>query len=246
VQPFYQQALQLDPELLQRGSRELESRATALYSDAQRRGQWQALFTAEQINGWLAAEEQQKALPTNIRDPRVAISPDLLTLGFRTKSSGVETIVSVEAAVFLTEEGAVGIHFRSVRAGALPLPMLPLAEEIAAACTELGLPVRWTQHNAQPVAVVEIHSNPSTEKRHFFIDLIELRHGELFVAGHTELLVSASPSSPRLARCPALDDHKFELADYELRFTPNDKRSALQIARRATASEPDTSTPPKH
>lgn len=246
VQPFYQQALQIDPEVLQRGSRELESRATALYSDAQRRGQWQALFTTEQINGWLAAEEQQKALPANIRDPRVAISPDLLTLGFRTKSGGVETVVSVDAAVFLTEEGAVGIHFRSVRAGALPLPMLPLAEEIAAACTELGLPVRWTQQNAQPVAVVEIHSDPSTDKRQFFIDSIELRHGELYVAGHTEMLVSTTQLAPKIARRPAVEDQKFELADYELRFTPSDKRSALQIARRASATEPDNQAPPEH
>ena len=71
--------------MLERGSRELESRATALYSDARQVGQWQALFTAEQINGWLATQLVQNAsgeLPANIRDPRIAIASDVLTLGF--------------------------------------------------------------------------------------------------------------------------------------------------------------------
>src|SRR5205823_6971789 len=50
VRPFYEEALQIKPEILERGSRELESRATALYSDAKQIGHWRALFTVEQIN----------------------------------------------------------------------------------------------------------------------------------------------------------------------------------------------------
>src|SRR5689334_12677815 len=76
VRPFYQQALQVEPEVLERGSRELESRATALYSDARQRGEWQAVFTSDQINGWLATQLAQNPdgqLPANIRDPRIAI-----------------------------------------------------------------------------------------------------------------------------------------------------------------------------
>src|ERR1044072_7843064 len=99
VRPFYEQALKVEPEILKRGSRELESRATALYSDAQQRGDWQALFTTGQINGGLPthlSDEQEISLPTSIRDPRVAIADNLLTLGFRTKSGGVDTVVSVD------------------------------------------------------------------------------------------------------------------------------------------------------
>ena len=123
VRPFYQQALGIEPEVLERGSRELESRATALYSDARQGGKWHALFTAEQINGWLATqlENQQSDAPSSIREPRVAISPEILTLGFQTFSGGVETVISVEASVFVTDEGAVAIRLMSVRAGALPL-----------------------------------------------------------------------------------------------------------------------------
>src|SRR6202008_224495 len=122
------------------GSRQVESPATAVYSDARQNGQWHALFTAEQINGWLAtqlAKNEDNSLPKNFRDPRVAISNDVLTLGFSTTSGGFETIVSVDASVFLTAEGAVAIRLLSVKAGALPLPVMQLADELANACTKL-------------------------------------------------------------------------------------------------------------
>jgi hypothetical protein len=249
VRPFYEQALRIEPEVLQRSSRELESRATALYSDATQQGTWQALFTAEQINGWLAtqlSENANRTLPKNLRDPRVAIAPDVLTLGFRTTSGGVDTVVTVDSTVFLTEEGAVGIRFQSVRAGALPLPVLPLADQLAAACKELKLPARWTQQDGQPVAIVEVQSDLSSEKRQFYIDSIELGDGELYVAGHTELARDTEPG-PKVAgpRQPKNSGNEIELTEYVLTLTPSDKKSALKIARRATNDEPKKLNPPK-
>jgi hypothetical protein len=235
VRPFYEQALHIEPEVLERGSRELESVATALYSDAKKAGQWQAAFTAEQINGWLAVQLVDNLdieLPSRVRDPRVAISPDRLTLGFRTTSGGVDTVVSVDAGVFLTEDGAVAIRLMSVRAGALPLPVLQLADEIADACQNLELPVRWTRQEGQPVAIVELHSDPSTDKRHFFIDAIDLHNGELYVAGHTEVgAVGNSPPEP--IQSPESDCRDIALDEFELRITPRDERSALEVARRS-------------
>ena len=239
VRPFYQQALHLEPEVLERGSRELESRATALYSDARQAGYWHALFTAEQINGWLAVqlkENQSEEATSNIRDPRVAISPELLRLGFRARSGGVDTVVSVDASVFLMDDGAVGIRFLSVRAGSLPLPVMQLADEIAATCEELRLPVRWTQQEGQPVAIVSVDSDESTGNRQFFIDCIELADGELYLAGHTEIAGSTKARSKKIAggRKVKAAGHEIALDDYELRLTPNDRRSALEVARRSS------------
>src|SRR5262245_32732737 len=101
VRPFYREALAAQPAKLEQGSREMESRATALYSDARKAGQWNAVFTADQINGWMATqltEERVGELPDAIRDPRVAIAPSTLTLGFRTWPGGIETVASVDAS----------------------------------------------------------------------------------------------------------------------------------------------------
>jgi hypothetical protein len=188
VRPFYREALALDRRVLDEESRELESRATALYSDAQNPGQWQALFTADQINGWLAvklAEDYADGLPEGVRDPRVAITPEVLTLGFRTRRGGIETVASVDASVFVTETGAIGLRLLSVKAGTLPLPAAQVAGDIAAACRRMSLPVRWTQQDGRPVAIIEIDRARPNSARHFSVDSIELGDGELYVAGRT-------------------------------------------------------------
>jgi hypothetical protein len=102
--------------------------------------------------------------------------------------------------------------------------VMQVADELATACRELSLPVRWTQENGQPVAMIELHSDPSTDKRQFHIDAIDLGEGQVYVAGHTDVRGT---------------DNKVELSDYELRLTPGDSASPLEIARRAEA-DPDT------
>jgi hypothetical protein len=229
VRPFYEQALQIEPEVLERESRELESRATVLYSEAQQVGQWEALFTAEQINGWLAtqlADAFGGTLPSNFQDPRVAIARNVLTLGFRASSGGVETIMSVDAAVSLTDSGEVAIRLISVRAGALPLPVLQMADQLAELCKKSKVPVRWTRQDGKPVALVEIQTAEP-----IFVDAIQLDEGELYVAGHTEsekgiASTSTATRGKRSARC---DDC---LKNYELRLTPSSEHAGLEIARR--------------
>jgi hypothetical protein len=120
----------------------------------------------------------------------------------------------------------------SVRAGALPLPVMQLADEIASTCERLSLPVRWTQQDGQPVAIVELHSDPSTEERQFFIDAIEFGDGEMYVAGHTEVAASVLAKSPKIRAPASAEKTELKLDDYELRLTPNDRRSALEVARR--------------
>jgi hypothetical protein len=230
VRPFYEQALKVEPEVLERDGQELESRATALYSDAIQVGRWQALFTAEQINGWLATQLAENAggeLPTNIRDPRVAIARDVLTLGFRTSSGGVETVISVDAAVSLTEQGSIAIRLISVRAGALPLPVLQLADELAVACKKMKVPVQWTRQDGKPVALVELQA-----REPMYVDDIQLDDNQLYVAGHTGADRGKNAALDGRGKMRAGDDCNVKLNDYELRLTPTNEHSALELAHR--------------
>ena len=175
-----------------------------------------------------------------MRDPRIAITREALTLGFRTKSGGVETVISVDASVLITDDGNIGIRFMSVRAGALPLPVLQLADELATACKKLKLPVRWTQENGRPIAIVNIANNASTENREFFIDSIELRNNEMYVAGHTEVSNGRERPSPRNRQVKTvLATRTSRSTTTNLRLTPSDEHSALEIARRPSAGSAD-------
>jgi hypothetical protein len=188
VRPFYTEALQLDPQTLETGSRELESRATALYSETRHAGEWRAVFTTDQINGWLAnglADVYADAMPQEFSEPRVAIDDGRLTLGFRTRRGGVDTVVSADAAVMLTDDGNVAIRLLAVHAGALPLPVLQVADDVSRACREMSLPIRWTQVDGQPVALVDVNQSARGKKTQIVLDAVELRDSAIYVAGHT-------------------------------------------------------------
>lgn len=258
VRPFYRQALALDSAVLERGRQELESRATALYSDAQKAGAWHALFTDEQINGWLASQLATASdeaggdgaeMTAAIREPRVAISPGLMTLGFTTKQGGVDTVVSVDASVFLTEGGEVAVRFEKVRAGSLPLPVALVADELATACRELSLPVMWSENKGQPLAMIKIGEESSSNGPRWFIDAIELAQGELYVAGHTDFVTTkpdivaenSRPFVPRDGAGSAAAAAEIDLGDYELRLSAPNGDSMLEVARRSFPVESKSS-----
>lgn len=187
-QPFYTAALAADPQMLEVRSRELESRASVLYSESRQPGQWQAAFTEDQINGWLALRLTSNFaddVPTNFSEPRVAIDVDHVALAFRTRRGGVETVVTVKAAVMLTDEGDVAIRLISVHAGALPIPALQVAEEISQTCRKLELPVSWTQIDGQPVAIVEVNRGGKARDTRIALDAMQIEQGTIYVAGQT-------------------------------------------------------------
>jgi hypothetical protein len=194
VQPFYAQALALDPQVLDDGSREFESRATTIYSEVRHAGQWQTAFTADQINSWLAKqfpESSATGKDQKIIAPRIAIGDDTLAIGFRARRSMIEAVVSIDAVVKLTNDGCVAIRFKSVHAGALPLPAMQIADDVAKVCTDMKLPIRWTQQDGQAVALVDLRLANQEKGPQVLIDRVALGDGTLFLAGHTE---NASPA----------------------------------------------------
>ena len=87
---FYEQALARDPASQKQASEEFLQQATALASDVEQNDRWQIVFTAEQINGWLAVDVPENlpdVIPKEVRDPRVAISPGEATLACRYKGA---------------------------------------------------------------------------------------------------------------------------------------------------------------
>ncbi|HVT29673.1 MAG TPA: hypothetical protein VHE81_16770, partial [Lacipirellulaceae bacterium] len=77
-----------------------------------------------------------------------------------------------------------------------------------------------------------IANDGSAEKRQFYIDTIELRDGELYVAGHTQAGDRIGKRPPKLAYAPSSDQNDFPLDGYELRLTSGDANSALKIAQK--------------
>ena len=186
--PFYAEALASDPAEMEQASRELESRLAAVYSEAQKSGRWQATFSAAQINSWLAVELPEsfpELQSEKVRDPRVAIDADGVSLGFQTDVAGMATVIAVVTDVFVDERGLLAIQLRSVHAGALPLPTKDIVDRTKLAIERLGLPCHWSQSSGDPVLLVNVSELVSSENQQRELETVELHEGEIYLAGFT-------------------------------------------------------------
>ena len=188
VPEFYSDVLNDDSGHQQLASDTMIQKATILASDVRKAGPWEAIFTEQELNGWLAVDLEQNhpgALPPEITDPRVAIEDGSLKLGCRTRWGGLETVLSLTMEVYLAEPGVVGLRLRSVRAGTLPLPMANVLEQIGQLGGRQGYLVRWQQSGGDPVALIRIDPVVKGGKI-VTLDNLELAEGEIYLSGTTD------------------------------------------------------------
>jgi hypothetical protein len=199
---FYRQALAHEPARLEEASDELLQHTTALVSDVREVGQWQALFTADQVNGWLAVDVPQNhpgLLPAEIIEPRVMFQPSRVTIGCRLEQAGISTVASLEVEVYMARPNVLAIRFCKARAGAVPVPLAPILERCSAAAANSNLRLEWQQASGDPVALLTLAARQE-HGTEFFLEKLELRDGEMYLSGRTEKAgkehAPTSPSTP--------------------------------------------------
>lgn len=190
---FYTAALEAPPQVQAEAGDELERRVLELRNELQQPGRWEAQFTQEQINGWLAADLPGKfpnLLPGGISDPRLALEPSLTKLACRYQDQRISTVVSLDADVYLTDEpNVVAVRLRQVRAGSLPIPLGQFLDQISRRAAEGGLALRWSEQEGDPLALLTIP--PQIDERQkllLHLDTIEVLAGQVRFAGRTEPL----------------------------------------------------------
>lgn len=184
---FYSQALQADRQLARRGSDELLEQVAALTSLARRTGAWQASFTADQVNGWLAIdvrENHPQLFPPEIRDPRIELVDDRATIACRYDDGRVASVLSLEVRLYLSGPNEVALQICRARAGLLPLPLGKIIEEVEDAASHGAWRMRWLQSDGEPVAALQLAMRGEDSKE-LVIEELSIRDGMLFVAGKT-------------------------------------------------------------
>ncbi|MBX7167408.1 MAG: hypothetical protein K1X74_13850 [Pirellulales bacterium] len=197
---FYAASLLIDESRAKQASDDLLRQVAAVTSAAHQRGAWQAVFTAEQINGWLAYDVRKnhpRLLPKAFGQPRIAIDNDHATIACRYRDGSVDTVLSLEVRLYLTQPGEVALQVCRARAGWLPLPLGKVLDEVEKAAAEGGWRLRWLQSDGQPVAAVQIVPN-GEESTELVLEEAEIRDGALWVAGSSR----APGSTPALATQP--------------------------------------------
>jgi len=198
VPEFYAQALLGDPVAQKAASQEMQLRSVELASHVQRGGRWQQTFTAEQINGWLAvgmfekheedgAERFAAAIPPFIKDPRVAITPEGLSLACRYQGgSWGDTVLSLTVDAYATEENEIGLRIRRLRAGAVPVPVGTVLKELSPAWRQMPWRTRLSEQQGEPVVLISIPPQGKRGELLVRVEAIRFGDGKIEVAGTTQ------------------------------------------------------------
>jgi len=196
VPPFYQEALQMDRRRQEAACDRMEQKSAALVSDVNTSDRWQATFTQEQINGWLAVDLVKKhagALPSGFSEPRVAIEPDQLTVACRYRQGAWDTVLSVSLDAYVTEGNQLALRVRGAWAGAVPLPLEDILEQLIGAANEAGLRASRKQIEGDPVILVSVPPPKDSGRKVIEVQSVQLRAGEVFLSGTTR----TEPPAPR-------------------------------------------------
>jgi hypothetical protein len=201
---FYQTALHKEPEKQKEKGAALEKQVLELHNEVRHTGRWEASFSDEQINGWLAADLPVKfpnALPKGVSEPRVAIEADEAQVACKYDSPKISTVFSMSVEISLTEEpNVVAVRIRKARAGLLPISLKQILDHATRYANKSEIPLRWVQENGDPVALVTV---PSERKefihRRIHIETVELRDGEVYLAGRTDDSEHSPPPTVRQA-----------------------------------------------
>ena len=186
VPDFYRKSVARAPEDQQEARDEFVAATTALASDLHRSGRWQHIFTTEQVNAWLALElatNYPELLAGEWHEPRIAIDEHEATIACRYENGTVSTVMSLSVDVYLHEPNVVAIRIRRARAGALPVPLAQVLDAVSQAARALKLRLEWRKDHGDPVALVTFAKPPDSQSESVWLEAIELRKGELFVAG---------------------------------------------------------------
>jgi hypothetical protein len=163
---------------------EFVERTLQLRNDAANEERWEAVFTEDQVNAWLAEDlptQFPEMLPASIREPRIVFEADRATLAFTYEEGLVRGVLWAVLRVEVGEENEVSIEVEKLRMGLIPIPDGLLVDRIRG---DAGVPLTWDRPNGRAQATVRV--TPRRRGRSVRIEDVQVAKGWLRIAGRTE------------------------------------------------------------
>jgi hypothetical protein len=164
---------------------------------------WGVELPQDQINAYFAEDflklgNWERNLPQAIREPRVAILPNQLRLGFRYGQPPWSTVISLDLNIWLvpSEPNALALEVQRVCAGALPIAGQSLLENIVEALRRQDIEVTWYRRSGRPVALLRFQADQRRPTVQLCRLVLQLQEGKILVGDPTGM-------PPRSAVAPA-------------------------------------------
>jgi hypothetical protein len=197
VPEFYARATEPRPGSTAPASRHLTQEVELLQNTVAKIGSWNATFSDSEINAWLIEELPKKfprMLDKGASEPRLIIENDRVLAAVRYKNRRIDTVISCELEVELTEQAnMLALRVKDLKAGALPLPLSNFLKGISTEAAKGDIDLRWDVTDSGPVALVTVPGeHPRYVSKPVIVESVQLVEGTLILSGHTGPLAHES------------------------------------------------------
>ncbi len=199
---FYRDRIAIPAERQQAEAEQFVAQSLRLRNDIVNEPRWEASFTDEQINAWLAEDlvaHFAPLIPPGVRDPRVVIDAGRLTLAFQLDDGPFRSVVWIVFKARVPRANELALTVEKIRAGALPVSPQQFLGGIAKHAQDKGVSIDWTEEDGLPVATIRYKTDPG--RQDVVLEQVEL------VKGKVRLLGRSDAARGRL-RSPALPDRQ--------------------------------------
>lgn len=195
---FYRRFASVSSEHRQAEAKKFVAESLRLRNDIVNEPHWQAVFSDEEVNAWLAEDlvtQFADQIPEGVRNPRVLFDDDRVTLAFQLEQGPVSSVVWVVVRVRVPSPNQVSLTLEKIRAGALPMPADQFIDLITRHALEHGIDLVWTEEDGLPVATVRYTADPS--RADVVLETLRVLKGEIHLEGRSNRgQAVASPSLP--------------------------------------------------
>jgi hypothetical protein len=170
-----------------------------LRNDIVNEAQWEAVFSDEEVNAWLAEDLKESfadQIPPGFTEPRVLFDDERVTLACQYQDGPVNSVLWAVLRVTIPHDNAVALTIEKLRVGALPVPRDSLIEKITRHARAHGLDLNWSEDEGQPMAIIRY--TPAPGRRDVVLERVQLARGwiRLFGRSSPSAGVAVSPRLP--------------------------------------------------
>ena len=196
---FYKELANLPSRQRAAKAKHFVASSLQLRNDISNEQDWQAVFSDQEVNAWLAEDlvtHFADQIPREIHEPRVVFGLDRITLAFEFDQGPIRTVIWVVAQARVPEDNLLALTVEKIRAGVIPISADRFIGPITAQAKEHGLDIRWTKEDGRHVALIRF--SPDHGRSDIVLERLSVRQGQIRLAGRSDRLQGAfvTPSLP--------------------------------------------------
>jgi hypothetical protein len=190
---------ELTPEQRQLKAKRFVAQSLQLRNDICNEPVWEATFTDEEVNAWLAEDLMTSfadQIPAEVHEPRVAFEEDRAIVVFELDRGPIRSVITLVCRVRVPADNVLALSLEKIQAGIVPLPAEQLIDKITQRAVRYGLDISWEAQAGIPVAMIRYTTDP--QRTDIVLERVEILEGRLRMAGRSQPALGriANPTLP--------------------------------------------------